>query len=68
DAKVDSLFGEQCDDGKNDGGYGECATGCLLGPRCGDGKVQAAEGEQCDDGNNLGGDGCSPTCALDGPR
>src|SRR5690606_6690233 len=34
-------FGEECDDGVNDGGYGECAPGCVLGPFCGDGVVQA---------------------------
>jgi len=41
-------FGEECDDGVNDGGYGECAPGCKLGPFCGDGMVQ--EPEQCDVG------------------
>jgi fibro-slime domain-containing protein len=41
-------FGEECDDGVNDGGYGECAPGCKLGPFCGDGVVQAPE--QCDNG------------------
>lgn len=41
-------FGEECDDGVNDGGYGECAPGCKLGPFCGDGMVQAPE--QCDPG------------------
>src|SRR6478609_11821000 len=39
-------LGEECDDGKNDGGYGECAPGCVQGPRCGDGIVQ--HGEDCD--------------------
>ncbi len=56
---------EQCDDGANDGGYGECAAGCLLGPRCGDGVVQGGEGEQCDDGVNLSPYGlgaCAPGC------
>ncbi len=57
--------GEACDDGKNTGGYGKCAPGCVLGPRCGDGIVQAAEGEQCDDGNLVSGDGCSGTCQTD---
>ncbi|MEI9936579.1 MAG: DUF4215 domain-containing protein [Pseudomonadota bacterium] len=41
-------FGEECDDGVNDGGYGECAPGCKLGPFCGDGVVQ--DPEQCDTG------------------
>jgi Domain of unknown function (DUF4215) len=47
--------GEQCDDGLNDGSYGNCAPGCV--PRCGDGAVQAANGEQCDDSVNDGGYG-----------
>jgi fibro-slime domain-containing protein len=53
-------FGEECDDGKNDGGYGECDVGCKLGPFCGDGIVQAPE--QCDNGPG-GGDGC-PGCRM----
>ena len=52
----------------NDGGYGECAENCELGPRCGDGIVQEEEGETCDDGNHVGGDGCSANCKSDGPR
>ena len=53
-------FGEECDDGVNDGGYGECDKGCKLGPFCGDGIVQ--EPEQCDKGPG-GGPGC-PGCRL----
>lgn len=56
-------LGEQCDDGVNDGGYGECAAGCVIGPYCGDGMVQADEG--CDDGNRISGDGCSATCRVE---
>ncbi|HET7544769.1 MAG TPA: DUF4215 domain-containing protein [Polyangiaceae bacterium] len=56
-------FGEECDDGKNDGGYGECDVGCKLGPFCGDGIVQAPE--QCDNGPG-GGDGC-PGCRMIAP-
>lgn len=56
---------EACDDGKNTGGYGLCAPGCVLGPRCGDGVVQADQGERCDDGNLVSGDGCSSTCQTD---
>lgn len=67
DGRVDSLAGEECDDGKNDGGYGECAADCHLGPRCGDGVVQADAGEECDDANLLENDGCSPTCRNEGP-
>ena len=54
--------GEQCDDGKNDGGYGECAPGCVLGEYCGDGIVQA--GEDCDDGNMFDGDACPSSCRI----
>jgi cysteine-rich repeat protein len=46
----------------NQGGYGKCAAGCKLGPRCGDGVRQASNGEQCDDGNTKSRDGCSATC------
>ncbi len=53
-------MGEQCDDGVNDGGYGECAPGCVLGEFCGDGIVQP--GEDCDDGNSLDGDACGSAC------
>ena len=56
---------EACDDGKNAGGYGKCAPGCVLGPRCGDGIVQSADGEQCDDGNLVSNDGCSSACITD---
>jgi fibro-slime domain-containing protein len=60
--------GEECDDGINRGGYNECGSGCVLGPRCGDGIKQEDFGEECDDGVN-GGDygGCSPDCKA-GPR
>jgi len=50
-------FGEECDDGVNDGGYGECDVGCKLGPFCGDGMIQ--EPEDCDTGPN----GNNVTCA-----
>jgi fibro-slime domain-containing protein len=53
-------LGEECDDGVNDGGYGECDPGCKLGPRCGDRIVQT--GEDCDDGNRIDGDGCGSAC------
>ncbi|HKU36819.1 MAG TPA: DUF4215 domain-containing protein [Polyangiales bacterium] len=67
DKRVDSLAGEQCDDGKNAGGYGRCSKDCQLGPRCGDGKLQQDGGEECDDGNLLGNDGCSSDCKNEGP-
>jgi fibro-slime domain-containing protein len=68
DGQVNSLFGEQCDDGINAGGYGGCDPTCKLGPRCGDGKTQTTDGEQCDDGNTVSGDGCSSTCQMEGPK
>jgi len=46
-------LGEECDDGVNSGGYGQCGSGCKLGAYCGDGVVQPAE-EDCDDGVNDG--------------
>jgi fibro-slime domain-containing protein len=52
--------GEECDDGVNDGGYEECAAGCVLGARCGDGMVQMEE--DCDDGNRRDGDECGSAC------
>ncbi len=55
-------LGEECDDGANDGGYGECEAGCKLGARCGDGTLQ--EGEDCDDGNRFDGDGCGSACRV----
>jgi fibro-slime domain-containing protein len=51
-------FGEECDDGENDGGYGECDPGCVLGEFCGDGIVNGPE--DCDNGPG-GGPGC-PNC------
>jgi fibro-slime domain-containing protein len=46
------VVGEECDDGVNDGGYGQCGPGCKLGGYCGDGIVQPSE--DCDDGVNDG--------------
>jgi len=45
-------IGEECDDGMNLGGYGQCAAGCKLGAFCGDAVVQPEE--DCDDGVNNG--------------
>jgi cysteine-rich repeat protein len=67
DAKLDSLFGEECDDGTNAGGYGACNPDCTLGPRCGDGNVDEPN-EQCDDGNSVSGDGCSAKCDKEMPK
>ncbi|MFC1641688.1 DUF4215 domain-containing protein, partial [Myxococcota bacterium] len=59
--------GEQCDNGENPGGYGQCNPDCTRGEYCGDGIVQADFGEECDDGRNLsayGTAGCAPGCKL----
>ena len=54
-------IGEECDDGKNLGGYGQCGPGCKLGTYCGDGIVQL--GEDCDDGVNNG-NPCPSGCRI----
>ncbi|MFO0738411.1 MAG: DUF4215 domain-containing protein [Labilithrix sp.] len=65
DKAVDGAFGEVCDDGKNDGTPGSCATDCksfIPNVTCGNGTVNA--GEQCDHGANNGkpGDSCDAHC------
>ncbi len=50
------AFGEQCDDGVNDGGYNECGAECRLGSYCGDGVVD--EGEDCDNPADSACSGC----------
>jgi len=62
DMKIDSLFGEQCDDGNHTPGDG-CEANCMLGNLCGNGKLDT--GEACDDGNLVSGDGCSEFCRPD---
>jgi fibro-slime domain-containing protein len=62
DGAVDSLFGEDCDDGENPPTTSSCSNDCRLGARCGDGIVQAELGELCDDGNTVSGDTCSYDC------
>ena len=53
---------EVCDDGINDGMYGNCTPDCNYGPFCGDGIVQMPQ-EECDDGVNLTPyEGCAPGC------
>lgn len=49
-------FGEECDDGVNDGGYNECGVGCSLGSFCGDGVKDP--GEFCDDNDPAAPSGC----------
>jgi cysteine-rich repeat protein len=67
DRNIDSLFGEQCDDGTNAGGYEGCKPDCTLDARCGDGVVQSEHGEECDDNNRVSGDFCSMTCRREIP-
>ncbi len=55
-------IGEECDDGVNGGGYGQCGMGCKLGEYCGDGIVQA-QYEDCDDGVNDG-NPCPSGCRI----
>lgn len=57
-------IGEECDDGVNDGGYGECGPDCKLGEYCGDGVKQGDE--DCDDGVNVG-NPCPSGCRELGP-
>lgn len=53
-------IGEQCDDGVNDGGFGECGPGCKLSEYCGDGVRQVPQ-EDCDDGPANGTTGHCPS-------
>jgi cysteine-rich repeat protein len=62
DGKLDSLFGEECDDGENPPTTSRCSADCRLGARCGDGILQPELGELCDDGNTLSGDACTYDC------
>ena len=62
DGIVNGVFGEECDNGVNTGGYGKCTPECTLGPRCGDAIVQPEFGEECDDANSVSGDGCGSDC------
>lgn len=55
------ALGEECDDGINPGGYGQCQPDCTLGEYCGDGIQQ--ENEDCDDGLNIG-DPCPSGCRI----
>ncbi|HEY4103084.1 MAG TPA: DUF4215 domain-containing protein, partial [Polyangiaceae bacterium] len=77
DDKVQSILGESCDDGTNDGLHGcntDCTTitgyncpplggGCSVAVYCGNGVVDP--GEQCDDHNRRSFDGCSATCLIE---
>jgi fibro-slime domain-containing protein len=62
DGNLDSLFGEQCDDGENPPMTSSCSADCRLGARCGDGILQPELGESCDDGNTVSGDSCTYDC------
>lgn len=58
-------LGEECDDGANAGGYGQCGPNCRFDGYCGDGIVQK-EYENCDDGNFLNNDQCPSSCRIIG--
>jgi fibro-slime domain-containing protein len=63
DGKVDSAYGEECDQAADNGkGYGFCTSACKLGPRCGDNVT--SDGEECDDGPSNGSatSACMATC------
>ena len=63
---MQSLFGEECDDGNslsNDG----CSSICKVEIEfCGNDRLERGNGEQCDDGNIITGDGCSNCRIEDG--
>jgi cysteine-rich repeat protein len=62
DGTLDSLFGEECDDGESPPTTSSCSDECRLGARCGDGILQPELGELCDDGNTVSGDSCTHDC------
>jgi fibro-slime domain-containing protein len=71
DGNVDSVDGEECDDGVNKSPtYGVttgCAPGCRKPAYCGDGKIDSQHGEECDDGPANGSGVCATTCILNPP-
>ncbi len=63
DGVVDSLYGEECDAGEDNGADGgECTATCKLAPFCGNGVVDPLE--ICDDGplNGTSSSDCSALC------
>ncbi|MBN2342042.1 MAG: DUF4215 domain-containing protein [Deltaproteobacteria bacterium] len=56
-------IGEECDNGVNEGGYGQCGPDCTYDGYCGDGVVQEAY-EHCDDGNYNNNDECPSSCRI----
>jgi fibro-slime domain-containing protein len=50
DGVPQASFGEQCDNGVNNGSYGTSNPNCTLAPYCGDGIVQNPP-EHCDNGS-----------------
>lgn len=70
---VDTIIGEECDDGNLTNGDGcefcrwvpisSSSSSSVSMPYCGDGSIDS--GEQCDDGNTTSVDGCSNTCQFE---
>ncbi|MEE8549819.1 MAG: DUF4215 domain-containing protein [Gemmatimonadota bacterium] len=63
DGILQTLLGEECDDGNTDDGDG--CNGVCLDEFCGDGIVNDAPNEACDDGNTVDGDCCSSSCQIE---
>lgn len=68
DGTLETLEGEECEDGNVTSGDG-CSSSCLreggtASSGCGDRLIDDAE--DCDDGNTVSGDGCSENCLAEG--
>jgi len=61
---LNTLAGEQCDDGNTTDNDNGCDTACQFNSACGNSIVENIT-EQCDDGNTADGDGCSATCLFE---
>jgi cysteine-rich repeat protein len=74
DRWLDSVRGEECDDGDTDN-TDKCTNTCklascgdaILQPRGADGANGGGDDEVCDDGNRSDNDGCSSVCTVETP-